>query len=698
MDPNKDTLRVLVATDSHLGFMEKDELRRHDSFNSFDEVCAIAAEKEVDFMLLGGDLFHENKPSRTTLVKTIEILRRYCLNDRPVQFQVVSDQTINFPTRYGHVNYEDPHYNVGLPVDLGGNGVGQIVLHPILIQKGSTKVALYGLGNIRDERLNRMFQVPHAVQWIRPASQEDCAVSDWFNLFVIHQNRVKSNPKNAVNEHFLAQFLDLVIWGHEHECLVDPQEVPGMGFHVTQPGSSVATALTEGEAAPKHVLLIEIKGRQYRPTKIPLQSVRPFLFADVCLKDDPDVDPNDQDSVLEFLTKKVEEMISTAPKGTGKDGLQVPLIRLRVDYTGSTTINPQRFGQKFVGKVANPNDILLFTKAAKARRAKGEEGDEPEEALGLAELNQQNIEALVAESNLKMEILPVDDLGVALHEFVNKDEKQAFHVCVQDNLEKTQTTLAEEGAETLKEEKDVMERVTLHMRQREAEGAAKRGAAKPSDATTSHPTAQSSGAWLDKEITTVQSSLRDMSDDEEMLGPIPIPAATGKKPQQVTGRGRSAGKAVPESSSGRGTTGRGRGRGSRGGGRHKQTTLNFMGTGAPQTRTSSAKTPLSSASLQISSDDEEPATAEDPDVVLDESESEPSETVARGRKRGTRGRGRGSQPPAKRGRKSAATKVASYIEDDVEDDDDDEDYAMPSSHGRGGTSQGTRRSWGALRR
>lgn len=51
---------------------------------------------QVDFLLLGGDLFHENKPSRSTLVKAIEILRQHCLHDRPVQFEVVSDQTVNF--------------------------------------------------------------------------------------------------------------------------------------------------------------------------------------------------------------------------------------------------------------------------------------------------------------------------------------------------------------------------------------------------------------------------------------------------------------------------------------------------------------------------------------------------------------------------------------------------------------------------
>ncbi len=40
-----------------------------------------------------------------------------------------------------------------------------------------------------------------------------------------------------------------------------------------------------------------------------------------------------------------------------------------MDYTGFSTINAQRFGQKFVGKVANPHDILLWHKAP-VRKAK----------------------------------------------------------------------------------------------------------------------------------------------------------------------------------------------------------------------------------------------------------------------------------------------------------------------------------------
>jgi len=39
----------------------------------------------------------------------------------------------------------------------------------------------------------------------------------------------------------------------------------------------------------------------------------------------------------------------------------------RVDYTGVSTINSQRFGRKFVGKVANPQDVLHWHKASAKR-------------------------------------------------------------------------------------------------------------------------------------------------------------------------------------------------------------------------------------------------------------------------------------------------------------------------------------------
>ena len=111
-----DIMRILLATDNHLGYGEKVPSKAEDSFISFDEVLEIAIEKDVDFVLLGGDLFHENKPSRQAYMKCLEILRKRCLGDRPVSIQLVSDPSKNF----GHctagrkdVNYTDPNMNIG---------------------------------------------------------------------------------------------------------------------------------------------------------------------------------------------------------------------------------------------------------------------------------------------------------------------------------------------------------------------------------------------------------------------------------------------------------------------------------------------------------------------------------------------------------------------------------------------------------
>lgn len=82
---------------------------------------------------------------------------------------------------------------------------------------------------------------------LRPAEEQ----KDWFNLFVLHQNRVKHGAKDYIPEHFLPEFLNLVMWGHEHKCEIDPVPVGDGSTFITQPGSSVATSLSEGEAVPK---------------------------------------------------------------------------------------------------------------------------------------------------------------------------------------------------------------------------------------------------------------------------------------------------------------------------------------------------------------------------------------------------------------------------------------------------------------
>lgn len=51
-------------------------------------------------LLLAGDLFHENKPSRGSLHQTIALMREYCMGSRPIALEVVSDVGIGLQTGY----------------------------------------------------------------------------------------------------------------------------------------------------------------------------------------------------------------------------------------------------------------------------------------------------------------------------------------------------------------------------------------------------------------------------------------------------------------------------------------------------------------------------------------------------------------------------------------------------------------------
>lgn len=42
-----DTIRILVATDNHVGFEERDAIRKDDSWRTFDEILTLARTEDV---------------------------------------------------------------------------------------------------------------------------------------------------------------------------------------------------------------------------------------------------------------------------------------------------------------------------------------------------------------------------------------------------------------------------------------------------------------------------------------------------------------------------------------------------------------------------------------------------------------------------------------------------------------------------
>ena len=94
----------------------------------------------------------------------------------------------------------------------------------------------------------------------------------------------------------------------------------------------------------------------------------------------------DQRGIEELLANKVEQMIDEAvqeqrlgpadelsqplgPAAGDERTRKLPLVRLRVDYSGFSTIHSQRFGTRFVNRIANPKDLLLWAKTPATRCA-----------------------------------------------------------------------------------------------------------------------------------------------------------------------------------------------------------------------------------------------------------------------------------------------------------------------------------------
>jgi len=416
-------VRFLIASDTHAGYGETKKQIHNDSFDSFREVLEHGSTNNVDFVLLAGDLFHENNPSRETQLKVVRLLRHYCLKDGELEIQFLSDPTVNFDhSDFPTVNYEDDNLNIGMPIftihgnhdDLSGKGLTALdVLHetglvnlfgkysnvdhieaaPILLKKGSTKIAIYGIGSQRDDRLCRAF-MQGSIKFLRPNDDPD----SWFSILVVHQNRPRrgSARNSYLPMSFIPPFFDLVLWGHEHECLIEPQYFKIAengpeedGFYVIQPGSSVATSLCREETVQKHCAIITVKGRHFKCDPIPLQTTRQILVDELVLEDElPDIilekstvrQKNMKDENL--IMKTIDKMLTDAASSRKESQPYPPLMHLVVVYSGQwlniPPINGRRFGAaNYMDKVANPNEMIVV------RSVRGEkpEDNEPLNAI-----------------------------------------------------------------------------------------------------------------------------------------------------------------------------------------------------------------------------------------------------------------------------------------------------------------------------
>ena len=237
-----DEIRFLVATDVHLGHKEMHPIRKNDSYEGMEEVFENAATHEVDFLLLGGDLFDEVNPSKECYFRCMNIFGdnvfgkkqgnlEVSLNGEPYRCNFTSKKVnVSLPVFTIHGNHDYPNNEFGkisicdlLHESNYLNYFGKqlslhkIVIRPLLITKSNckTKIALYGLGYIKDPILNDLFESGKA-EFEKPRGD----LKEYFVVFVFHQNRYKKKIKTGVplsssfRQEYIPEWVNLTIWGH----------------------------------------------------------------------------------------------------------------------------------------------------------------------------------------------------------------------------------------------------------------------------------------------------------------------------------------------------------------------------------------------------------------------------------------------------------------------------------------------------
>ena len=359
-----------------------------------------------------------------------------------------------------------------------------------------------------------------------------------------------------LKEELLPDFMDLVVWGHEHECLIEPRQNPETGFHVMQPGSSVATSLVAGEAVPKHVSVVTVTGREFTTESIRLKTVRPFLYKEIALAEDPITKKlarreNNRAEVTRRLEAVVTDLIKQAKQdwvalqGESEEEVDVPLplIRLRVDYStpdgGSFDCeNPQRFSNRFQSKVANVNDVVQFHRKKTAASRRPVAGIElPEEsAAASTTLDTVKVEKLVREflAAQNLTILPQMNFGDAVAQFVDKDDKHAMEMFVADTLKSQVQHLLK-----LDDDDDMDE--ALEENRTRLEELFSKGQYKPKKKAKLRPKPANwdsdlNGNWSDEPAALIHpgSDVEDEDDDDASRASVPPPT-------RGRGRGRDRG-------------------------------------------------------------------------------------------------------------------------------------------------------------
>ncbi|MBM3229732.1 hypothetical protein FJZ26_04840 [Candidatus Parvarchaeota archaeon] len=236
-------MKIAFVTDTHFGYRRFEQ----DAYSQGREAI-LAAAREADLLILGGDNFDTPLPRMETLAEVTKILRE--------ALEIFRSRGIaGVPIYAIHGNHDRRAKGFVHPTDLLCQGGFCQNFHnqTLLCGRNGEKVAISGMGSVPEDMAGEALKQIAC----KPAQGA-------FNVFVVHQSfqefdRMKNEQYISFDD--LPSGYDLYLCGHVHQKNLETK--------VLNPGSTVVTQLREDEAGQRGWLLYDTatKKADFRPIK-----------------------------------------------------------------------------------------------------------------------------------------------------------------------------------------------------------------------------------------------------------------------------------------------------------------------------------------------------------------------------------------------------------------------------------------------
>ena len=220
------------------------------------------------------------------------------------------------------------------------------------------RLALYGLGYVKDSVLARMFSQGR-VKFEQPPNDGH----GYYSIFILHQNRDGKGGKwvnpgqKSIHPRNIPEWINLTIWGHEHEAIYDVFEVESR--RIMQPGSTVITSSIEAEAKQKQCVLMELGPMgDFTYYSILLEkSHRPLVLLEYEYSQLRERGLGSKETLRDFIWQEID-------KALAEHHSKKPIIRVRLESTDFHDHYELKKAveERFRKLVANPDKILTMWK------------------------------------------------------------------------------------------------------------------------------------------------------------------------------------------------------------------------------------------------------------------------------------------------------------------------------------------------